>query len=184
LPQWRKFWFEDSENQLLVRVASDDGGPRITHFLLLGHDIRTADLQEIPLGRIIQMINAGATEGEVVQAASTTRGIDKFTNYESFVTIADLKPEPEPEGVPWTPSGDRQLLTRPGHGPGRDVDAFYQSVADAYREHIIRTSRVAPAIAAEADVPVGTARTWIREARTRGFLEQPKRLTRVGKRKP
>ena len=59
LPDWRKFWFEDVKNQLVLRIQRDPAGPRITHFLLIGHDLRTADLQEIPLGRIIQMINAG-----------------------------------------------------------------------------------------------------------------------------
>jgi hypothetical protein len=61
LPEWRSFWSDLNDNQLYVRTVDDDpGGPRITHLLLLGHDIRTADIQEIRLGRILQMINTGA----------------------------------------------------------------------------------------------------------------------------
>lgn len=227
LPDWRKFWFEDVKNQLVLRIQRDPAGPRITHFLLIGHDLRTADLQEIPLGRIIQMINAGtaadaetpdqdalgvaselraqadklrmqadeldaqadalappaagpsgAEDAPTFQADTKLRGMPHFMAYESFVTIGNMEPEPEPEGIPWTRPADRPRLSRPGRGPDRDIDAFYQSVADAYREYIIRSSVVAPAIAKEADVPVGTARTWIKEARRRGFLEQPKPQTR------
>lgn len=227
LPDWRKFWFEDVKNQLVLRIQRDPAGPRITHFLLIGHDLRTADLQEIPLGRIIQMITAGTApdadtpdqdarelaselraqadklrtqadelesqadamaplsgrpsgteDAPTFQADATLRGMPHFMAYESFVTIGNMEPEPEPDGIPWARPADRPRLTRPGRGPDRDVDAFYQSVADAYREYVIRSNVVAPAIAQEADVPVGTARTWIKEARRRGFLEQPKAQTR------
>jgi hypothetical protein len=248
LPDWRTFWFEGVENQLMLRIQRDDDGPRITHYLLLGRDIRTADVQEIPLGRIIQMINAGtpadtklpspAPEGVAeqldaqaemlqrqvddlsdqirklqaeahrlriqgesseaqdeleqrqiagadtfdddvtFQVAPTQKRGSRLMTYESLVSVAAMEPDPAPDGIPWFHSSNRQRLTRPGRGPDRDVDAFYQSVADAYREYVIRSSVVAPAIAKEADVPVGTARTWIKEARRRGFLEQPKSQTR------
>jgi hypothetical protein len=61
----------------------------------------------------------------------------------------------------------REPLTRPD---GSDPDGFYQRVADAYREVLQDTNKVAVVLAKEADVPVGTVHRWILEARRRGFL--------------
>lgn len=86
-------------------------------------------------------------------------------------------PRPAPDSEPWTVPAEREPLTRPEPGPGYDPDEFYRRVAEAYTAHILRTSRVAPAIAEEAGVPVTTVRGWIREARRRGHLEpeQPRK---------
>lgn len=70
----------------------------------------------------------------------------------------------------------RRQLTRPD---GTDPDAFYELVAQAYREALTTTSAPALAMAEEAGVPVGTAHRWIREARRRSFLP-PARRGRVG----
>jgi len=61
----------------------------------------------------------------------------------------------------------RSPLTRPD---GTDPDGFSVRVAEAYREYALRTRAPAVEIAAEASVPVATARSWIREARRRGKL--------------
>jgi hypothetical protein len=61
----------------------------------------------------------------------------------------------------------RKPLTRPD---GTDPDAFYRQVADAYRDVLQTTNKVAVVLAKEADVPVGTVHRWILEARRRGFL--------------
>jgi hypothetical protein len=61
----------------------------------------------------------------------------------------------------------RTPLTRPD---GSDPDAFYRQVAEAYRDVIQTTPKVAKVLADEADVPVGTVHRWIMEARRRGFL--------------
>ena len=58
-------------------------------------------------------------------------------------------------------------MTRPD---GRNPDAFYRQVAEAYRDVVQDTSQVAKVLAKEADVPVGTVYRWILEARRRGFL--------------
>jgi hypothetical protein len=68
---------------------------------------------------------------------------------------------PGPERKP------RKPLTRPD---GRNPDAFYRQVAEAYRDVVQDTSQVAKVLAKEADVPVGTVYRWILEARRRGFL--------------
>jgi hypothetical protein len=69
----------------------------------------------------------------------------------------------------------RPKLERPD---GTDPDGFYQRVADAHRDVTSRTPRVIEALAAEADVPPGTVRRWILEARRRGFLPPARRTRR------
>jgi hypothetical protein len=61
----------------------------------------------------------------------------------------------------------RQPLNRPD---GSDPDAFYEQVAEAYRDVIQTTPKVAKVLADEAGVPVGTVHRWVMEARRRGFL--------------
>jgi hypothetical protein len=62
---------------------------------------------------------------------------------------------------------NREPLTRPD---GSNPDGFYRRVADAYRDVVQTTPKVAKALADEAGVPVGTVHRWILEARRRGFL--------------
>lgn len=61
----------------------------------------------------------------------------------------------------------RAPLTRPD---GKDPDAFYQRVAEAYRDVAQTTPKVAKVLAEEAHVPPGTVHRWVLEARRRGFL--------------
>jgi hypothetical protein len=75
----------------------------------------------------------------------------------------------------------RAPLTRPD---GSNPDAFYERVAEAYRDVVRTTSRVAKVLAEEAStedakVPVGTVHRWIMEARRRGKLP-PARQGRAG----
>jgi hypothetical protein len=94
------------------------------------------------------------------------------------VTIA------RPEGVVWSdlrlnlgrliaeakfPATNRRRarLSRPD---GRDPEKFYAAVAEAYKEYVTQTEKVAVKIAEEASVPVTTVHRWILEARRRGFL--------------
>jgi hypothetical protein len=70
----------------------------------------------------------------------------------------------------------RKPLRRPD---GSNPDAFYRKVAEAYRDALLDTSKVAVVLAKEADVPVGTVHRWILEARRRGFLP-PARQGRAG----
>jgi hypothetical protein len=67
-------------------------------------------------------------------------------------------------------------LTRPD---GSNPDAFYQQVAEAYRDVVQTTPKVAKVLADEAGVPVGTVHRWVMEARRRGFLP-PARQGRAG----
>jgi hypothetical protein len=71
---------------------------------------------------------------------------------------------------------ERKPLNRPD---GKDPEGFYRRVAEAYRSAAAESSRPASLLAQEADVPVDTVRTWLREARRRGFLP-PGRKGRTG----
>ena len=49
-------------------------------------------------------------------------------------------------------------------------DAFYDSIATAYRSLAATTSKPVSEIAAANEVPVTTAQRWVKEARRRGLL--------------
>ena len=49
-------------------------------------------------------------------------------------------------------------------------DAFYDSIAAAYRTLVTTTSKPVSELAAANDVPVTTAQRWVKEARRRGLL--------------
>ena len=49
-------------------------------------------------------------------------------------------------------------------------DAFYDSVATAYRSLVANTARPVSELAFANDVPVTTAQRWVKEARRRGLL--------------
>ncbi|MFG3300990.1 hypothetical protein [Micromonospora chersina] len=67
-------------------------------------------------------------------------------------------------------------LSRPD---GRDPDAFYRQVAEAYSAAVSKSRKVAPVLAEQAGVPVPTVHRWVAEARRRGFLP-PARKGRAG----
>jgi hypothetical protein len=70
----------------------------------------------------------------------------------------------------------RKPLTRPD---GSNPDAFYRQVAEAYRDAVKDTNKVAKVLAEESGVPVGTVHRWILETRRPGFLP-PARQWRAG----
>lgn len=142
--------------------------------------ITPATLRAIPIGRIEALANspraAVESHGNVEEivltgplAALAAVGPDRE------VSLTELRERvPTPESGPAKPQ--RKPLERPD---GRDPDAFSRLVATAYTEAVAETSAPAVALAAEADVPVGTVHRWIREARRRGHLP-PARRGRAG----
>lgn len=113
-----------------------------------------------------------------VATQSIYRRTERLFLSDALSTVAGLTPRPVPESEPWTTPSDREPLTRPPVGPGYDPEVFYRRVGEAYTAHILRTNRVAHAMADEAGVPLSTVRGWIREARRRGHIEpdRPKRV--------
>jgi hypothetical protein len=117
-------------------------------------------------------------------------------------TVANTDPEFRPHlaGTPQNPMGEmfdvlrqdsnRHFLTKahrkaqeprtPLSRPdGSNPDGFYRQVAEAYRDVVQTTPKVAKVLAKEANVPPGTVHRWVLEARRRGFLP-PARQGRAG----
>lgn len=146
-----------------AKLYADKEGDRseIVELHIKGRNLTTDKLRSIPLGHI--------------EAIATT---------DPDVTPSDRSTPPAPLSQSANAIGNRadQLLLNAAHRKARqhrtpltrpdgsDPDAFYQQVAEAYRDVIQTTPKVAKVLADEAGVPVGTVHRWIMEARRRGFL--------------
>jgi hypothetical protein len=168
--QWSRVIGGTTEGLLVrAKLYAEKEGDRseIVELHINGRNLTTDKLRSIPLGHI--------------EAIATT---------DPDVTPSDRSTPPAPMSQAANALGNRanQLLlnaaqrkarepraplTRPD---GSDPDAFYRQVAEAYRDVVQTTPKVAKVLAAEASaatgtkVPVGTVHRWILEARRRGFL--------------
>lgn len=138
-------------------ARGEDGRRVITALVIQGDRVSSAVTSRFPTGWLEERIEA---------AASTIAGAEYWADPlpglalglgEPLVSLAPLQREP---------------LTRPD---GQDPEAFYAAVADAYRSALDEGVPIAPTLAVEAGVPVGTARRWISESRRRGFLSPGRR---------
>lgn len=143
--------------ELFVRARLNDNGRAVIVCMVLAGEDRepnSTDLRRIPLARITAHLNAGRNRSWAEDAPE----ID---------FLADLrKGLAEPAQLPPTPKRPHELQRPPSQGS----DEFYRQVADVYRYYAEYSYKPATEIAAEADVPVATARRWINEARKRGHL--------------
>jgi hypothetical protein len=139
-----------------------DGGPsEIVHLVVEGRKLTTEKLRSIPLGHIETVANTNTDpqfgpHPEGPPQSKMSEELDAFLKESdrSILTLAHRRQRRKP-------------LSRPD---GSNPDAFYEQVAEAYREVVQNTRKVAVVLAEEADVPVGTVHRWILEARRRGFL--------------
>jgi hypothetical protein len=142
--------------QLLV---PREGGPsQIVRLTVDGRNLTADKLRTIPLGHIEAAAKANPDfsphiEGQPDPIGKGFEEVGRQVNGQILAKAYRHKPH-EP-------------LTRPD---GSNPDAFYQQVAEAYRDVIQDHRNVAVVLAKEADVPVGTVHRWIVEARRRGFL--------------
>lgn len=136
-----------------------------------GPEVTPANLQAVPVAQIERMLNLVQIDPHTLTTVLTYGGLDYqiLEDSDGSLTLAALR-----ETAVGAPSDFRILepisrprLTRPD---GADPDAFYERVADAYREYAPQTSKPGTKIAEEAGVPLGTVHGWIREARRRGKL--------------
>jgi hypothetical protein len=162
----------------------EDGRWIITGIYVHGPEITPTVLQKIPAGQLGVVSNV--LPGGPYQMADIVRDSRKLTPKENRSFLLDLEPgdnEPSlaelralavgaPAELPMTIKAGRKTLTRPD---GTDPDSFYALVSEAYREYAPQTRSPAVEIAREAGVPVGTARSWIRETRRRGHLPPGRR---------
>jgi hypothetical protein len=164
-----------------AQLYADNPGERghIGHLFIMGRELSSDRVRNIPIGRIEALANTnpdfkphiigidGDEPGAMLQAV---RALQSDANRQ-LMNMARRKASRNPE-----PPQPRTPLTRPDRS---DPDGFYRQVADAYRDVVKSTSKVAVVLAEEADVPVGTVHRWILEARRRGFLPTA-RQGRVG----
>lgn len=148
-----------------VRMSEVDGRFAVTDVYLARNRERVtpADLRSVQLGRYEAMANANGgglerARGALLSDRAEPTPAEIRANLFSGEILAAAKS---------ALNTGRPKLTRPS---GTDPDAFYQAVAEAYREYAAVTKAAAARIADEADVPVTTAHRWVREARRRNFL--------------
>jgi hypothetical protein len=140
-----------------------------------GRNLSTDKLRSIPLAHIETLANTNPDFRPHVEGTEQHpigKAFDQVVQQANRVMIKEAYRKAEP----------RKPLTRPD---GNDPDAFCRQVAEAYRDVVQTTPKVAKALAEEAsaatgtDVPVGTVHRWVLESRRRGFLP-PARQGRAG----
>lgn len=152
-----------SSEGLQVRMALGLGPDRITvRQVWLSIDpeaernepINAADLREVPLGRIVALINSPVTATAIQIACG-------------------YFPESEPS-LPLGPEYEYdpdQAYRLEGAELKRRDDSFYTGVALAWATAVARGSKEPAALIAEANnVPRSTVYGWVREARRRGVM--------------
>lgn len=175
---------DGGEGGLHVRLREQDGRLVITELYLHGDEITSASLRAVPLRALESLADAA---WRAAHSEPNERG---FFPAAAGIAWTAMDPAPEPtleELRARKPSGEtesqadrssrRPRLTRPDRSG--DLQQFYASVAEAYRDLATQTRAPAVAMAEEAGVPITTAHRWIREARRRGHLP-PGRKGRAG----
>jgi hypothetical protein len=180
-PLWRPlpggWWYvrpagssEKSSHQrpaMLVKTVERDGRQVITKLVVVADQVSSATFRELPISRIEALVNHPLN-----QRWRTSRGPDEDALSAAIDELMHEVPRRQPAQV----KQPREPLRRPD---GSDPEGFYRKVAEAYSEALLRTSRPAPILAAEAGVPVATVRRWVLESRRRGLLP-PGRKGRAG----
>jgi hypothetical protein len=150
--------------------AEEEGGRgEIVGLAVYGRNLTADKLRSIPLAHIETVAN---TNPDFQPHISGTEQHPIGKTFDQVVQQANkvLLKEAYRKAHPRAP------LSRPD---GSNPDGFYRQVAEAYREVVQTTPKVALALAKEANVPVGTVHRWVLEARRRGFLA-PARQGRAG----
>jgi len=155
---------------VLAKTIERGGRRIITRLIVAAEPLDSTVVKMLPTGRLESIANVPWVRDAL---SRTDMGPDPLA--EALQAPLSGPPfgiilEPPPQQEPRAP------LRRPD---GSDPAGFYAGVAAAYNEALERTSAPAPILAAEAGVPVPTARRWIAEARRRGLLG-PARKGRAG----
>lgn len=150
------------ERMLVKLETADDGRARATTVVLFADPVDSRFLKSASglIGMTVDFANASVTMVDHAELPKAmTRALDTALGRarEHQATL--------PTGT--TTRRTRPPLTRPD---GTDPDGFARRVAEAYADAVAARQSPAEAIREEADVPLATARGWIREARRRGAL--------------
>lgn len=171
---WLRIGRKRSPQSFLVRTEEQDGRRAITALIIREPTgIDSGTMKGISVSALQRIVN---TEFVVSMLDERIPEDDRLTRVltELWAVTAEMAATPASQLM--GPRAERAPLERPD---GSDPGAFYHQVAEAYRDTLRRTSRIAPVLAEEAGVPVATVRRWIQEARRRGYLP-PARQGRAG----
>jgi hypothetical protein len=149
-------------------AGREGGRPEIAYLVVEGRNLTTEKLRSIPLGHLETLATTNpefSPHPEGPPQSEMSEAVDAFVKASNRSILGLIHRRQH-----------RKPLTRPD---GSNPDAFYQQVADAYRDVVQDTRKVAVVLAEEANVPVATVHRWILESRRRGFL-QPARQGRAG----
>jgi hypothetical protein len=165
--------------KVFAYLYAEEEGARgeIFRLVIEGRTLTTERLRSVPLARIETLANANPDFRPHIKGAEQHPISDAFDQVQRQANRVMLdNAHRKAEEFDRKAREPRAPLTRPD---GNDPDAFYQQVAEAYRDVLQTNRKVAVALAEEADVPVGTVHRWVLEARRRGFLP-PARQGRAG----
>jgi hypothetical protein len=157
-----------------MKTEERDNGWVITDVYVHAPEVTATVLREAPLGQLGLIMNLlGNWDPDTIADANKQMGqqvllLDDSSRDPSLARLRDRARTAGPD-LPVYKVGSRPRLSRPD---GSDPRGFYELVGIAYREYAPQTRAPAVAIAAEAGIPVATARGWIREARRRGNLPE------------
>lgn len=156
-----------------VQDSGDGDKPWVVTDVYVHSDAISGGLmQSVPVGQLDLIMNlVGGFDPDTIAEAANSLGQHVIADPEDEPSLSQMRAwaESSPEGLPNPEDASRPRLERPD---GSDPESFYALVAAAYREYALQTRAPAVQIAAEAGVPVATARSWVREARRRGKLPQ------------
>jgi len=163
---------------LIAKTTEREGRRVITALIVVAERVSSTVIKALPVGRIESLLNTPGIRDQLAAVEVQDDALDGTLAAEitwesgqpKFVRRFARPRRPVPATSP------REPLRRPDRS---DPEGFYRRVADAYNETLLETSAPAPVLAAEAGVPVPTARRWIAEARRRGLLP-PGRQGRAG----
>ena len=158
-----------------MRLRDADGRVVVDAVYIHGPEITATTLQAVPISHLALVVSLapGAALFDLLALFKFSYDYPVTEESESSgePSLADLRirAEDAPPELVLIKRIERNRLTRPD---GTDPDGFSEKIADAYREYAMQTRAPSVEIAAEAGVPVATARGWVREARRRGKLPQ------------
>lgn len=64
-PMWRHFWMRDPDLHVLACTSEDGGSAKVTHLVVAGDDLRSADIAGIPMGQILELLASEPAENSV-----------------------------------------------------------------------------------------------------------------------
>lgn len=144
-------------------------GPRMTYDVL--RSVQPARLEALFEYFRAKQADANAAGTSALTAEVLAADCVSVGRSDDNLTLGELRERGKKGTQTFSYGGPGQDINRPlGRPDGTDPETFYRRVALKYRFTAARSRHPAVVMAEEANVPVNTVRTWIKEARRRKFL--------------